>query len=212
MVPIGIGRGIRLEVEAGAPLHMYVGTWEMELAPYLRALIRPGTLCFDVGGHDGYYAMLLARLSGAETISFEFDERNVALMRRNLALNPSLAKRVLIHRTYVAHERAESPRADTLDHLIAGREVFVPDMVKIDVEGAETSVLAGASHLLVARKPHLIIETHSESLEQDCVRLLEDVGYRPAVVDQRRWLREHRGSGHNRWLVARGREKQDGRP
>jgi Methyltransferase FkbM domain len=120
----------------------------------------------------------------------------VERMQANLALNPELADRVRIIQTYVAHEQREQPRTDTLDRLIASGTVPEPDFVKMDVEGAEATVLSGAEALLMGRRPHLIIETHSVELER----------YSPEVVDQRKWFRERRGDRHNRWIVAQGRQ------
>ena len=48
----------------------------------------------------------------------------------------------------------------TLDSLLG--EYKAPDLVKIDVEGAEALVLAGAEHLLSAVRPLLIIEVRKE--------------------------------------------------
>jgi predicted nicotinamide N-methyase len=203
-IPLGLARGLRIEVDPSAPLHTYLGSAEIEIARHIRRLARPGARCFDVGGHDGYYAMVLARLTGAEVVSFEFDETCTARMRRNLALNPPLGERVRILETYVAHERVESPRADTLDNLLARGDVFAPGLIKIDVEGAETAVLSGATELLRSARPDLVIETHSASLEADCLRLLRSVGYSLQVVSPRRWLAENRGHEQNRWIVAEG--------
>ncbi|HEV2998619.1 MAG TPA: FkbM family methyltransferase [Solirubrobacteraceae bacterium] len=212
-VPWGIARGLRFEVQARAPLHTYLGTAEIELAGSIRELARPGTRCFDVGGDSAYYALLLARLTGAGVVSFEFDPGAIARMERNLALNPELAGRVEIVPAYVAHERVASPRAETLDVLIAEGEVFEPDLLKIDVEGAEAGVLAGARELLRSRRPHVIIETHSRALEEECLRSLREAGYEtPRIIDPRRWLPERRGEGHNRWIVAPGAPARESGP
>jgi ribosomal protein L11 methylase PrmA len=203
-VPVGLARGVRLEVDPKASLHTYIGTNEFELAQHIRRLARAGYRCFDIGGNEGYYTLALARLTGAEVVSFEFDERVVTRLRRNLALNPRLAGAVRVVKTYVAHEVVVSPPADTLDHLVMTKAVFEPDLIKIDVEGAEAMVLSGAHQLLRTRHPHIVVETHSVSLESMCLRLLREAGYSPEVVDQRPWLRERRGVEQNRWLIAEG--------
>lgn len=203
-VPAGLARGLRFEVDPAAPLHTYLGTAEIELAGHIRRLARPGLRCFDIGGNDGFYAMALARLTDSDVMSFEFDAASVARMERNLALNPTIANKVRIMKTYVAHEVVASPRTDTLDYLVEAGIAFAPDVIKMDVEGAEAGVLAGARDILDARRPHLVIETHSAALEAQCISILASAGYCPSVVDQRRWLREDRGADQNRWLVAEG--------
>ena len=204
-IPCGLARGLRIEIDSRASLHTYLGTSEAELAPHVRRLACRGLRCFDVGAHSGYYALVLARLTGAQVLCFEFKADIVARLRRNLALNPTLAAQVSVLETYVAHEVVAAPRADTLDHLIATGLAFVPDLIKVDVEGAEASVLSGARDLLVHHQPHIILETHSVSLEATCIELLTTAGYAPEIVDQRWWLREHRGKAHNRWIIATGR-------
>src|ERR1700682_131320 len=49
-VPIGIGAGLRMEVDPAAPVHIYLGTAEVEIARHLRRLATPGARCFDIGG------------------------------------------------------------------------------------------------------------------------------------------------------------------
>jgi hypothetical protein len=54
-----------------------------------------------------------------------------------------------------------------------------PDVIKIDVEGAETEALAGAHSLLgSARAPKLIIELHGEEKARSVEAILVSFGYR----------------------------------
>jgi Methyltransferase FkbM domain len=205
-VPLGLGRGIRLAVDPKAPVQKYLGTTEREIAKYIRRFTSTGTRSLDVGGHDAHDALILAARTGAEVVTFEFDPVCIDRMQRNLALNPQLARRVTIIATYLAHETVENPRADAVDDLIASGEVYTPDFVKIDVEGAEAIVLSGAREMLTRRRPHLVIETHSAVVEQQCLHILRAAEYSPVIVDRRRWLSEHRDSSHNRWIVAAGQK------
>jgi hypothetical protein len=207
-IPWGLARGLRLEVDARAPLHVYLGTAELEIARHIRALARPGMCCFEVGSHNAYYALILARLTGGPVVAFDFDRAALARIERNIALNPALTGAIEVVEAYVAHECDPAVGAETLDHLVAAARVPAPDLLVIDVEGAEAAVLAGAGELLRERHPHLVIETHSRTGEADCAALLRECGYRPRVVERRRWLAEHR-RGHNRWLIARWQDSGD---
>lgn len=204
-IPFGLARGLRLEADPQAPLQVYLGTAEIELAGHIRRLARPGYRCFDVGGYNAYYALALARRTGAAVASFESDPVAVRRMERNLRLNPAVSGRISIWRAHVAHERDERTGADTLDRMISEAGLFIPQFVKIDVEWAELAVLAGARRLLEEHRPHVVVETHTAELERGCMALLREVGYHPTVVPQRRWLKEARPSAHNQWLVAEGR-------
>jgi hypothetical protein len=200
-IPLGVAQGIRLEVDPAAPVHIYLGTAEVELARHLRRLVKPGDRCFDVGGHNAYYAMVLARLSGARVVSFEFDDAGVQRMQRNLALNPTLARLIDVRQAYVAD--AVTANTTTLDAVVGHDRMRCPNVIKIDVEGAEAAVLRGAETVL-DQHPNLVIETHGADVERECVDLLKRHGYAPLVVTQRRRFREHRAPD-NRWLVAEGR-------
>ena len=68
-----------------------------------------------------------------------------------------------------------------LDDIIAGRRV---DLIKIDVEGAEKTVIAGAQGILAKHKPFISIELREENLAMggtsvsEIVSILEALGYR----------------------------------
>lgn len=203
-VPLGLGRGLRLEADPRSTLHTYLGTAEIEIARHLRRFAQPGVRAFDVGSNNGWYAMVLHRLTGAPTAAFDFDPDCLARIRRNLARNPEGAG-VTVVDAYVTATVDPAQGADTLDR-IAHEDLWIPGLLKIDVEGAELSVLHGAQDILRERRPHLVIETHGRDVERGCAEFLRAHGYAPRVVDQRRVLREGRPNPENRWLVAEGRE------
>ncbi len=56
-----------------------------------------------------------------------------------------------------------------------------PDIIKIDVEGAEYDVLKGAINTLKQYRPHILLATHDchlPGVKDKCVQLLKDMGYR----------------------------------
>jgi hypothetical protein len=181
---------------------LFAGLYEVELNRHVRRLCPPGTRSFDVGGNVGYDALVLAKLGKSAVISFECEAELLIKLNANRDLNPRLAPHIRTVRAYVG-ERTD-PDADTvaLDDVAFSDDAFVPDFVKIDVEGAELSVLRGAERLLASVGPALIVETHEAAIERECIELLSRHGYRMAVVEQRSWLTDHRPLEHNRWLVA----------
>jgi hypothetical protein len=167
----------------------------------------------DVGAYNGYYALTLAKLTGAPVVSYEPDSEAMARCRRNLALNPALAPLVELRAVSVGAHSAEG--SVTIDDELLPRARRTPSscwLLKLDVEGAELEVLQGAQQFLELMRPHLIVETHSAELEEACGQTLRAAGYSPRVVTQRRVLRQDRSwppgiPSHNRWLVAVGRER-----
>src|SRR4051812_18849098 len=100
-LPVGIGRGIRLEIDFAHHSRLYAGLYEIELNRSLKRLCPPGTRCFDVGAHFGYDALVLAKITKSDVRSFECETSLAERMKRNLALNPELAERIRLCLGYV---------------------------------------------------------------------------------------------------------------
>lgn len=209
-LPVGLASGIRFEAGPHLPLEYWLGLYESELAHWLRRFCRPGTRCVDVGGHYAYYALTFAKLTQAPVYSYEPNPDAVARSRRNLALNPTLAE--LIELRSVGVGSRSGPGLVTLDADLlpaARRTEDTAWLLKIDVDGPEAEVLGGAADFLADIRPHVIVETHWQGLEDACGCLLVEAGYSPRVVTQRKLFPGDRSwppgaSTHNRWLVAAG--------
>ena len=199
-IPLGIGRGVRMHLDFVGQSVLWLGLYEIELNRHLRRLARPGHRSFDCGGRDGFDALVIAQLTGSDVLSFEAEEANVRDMEANFALNDGLRPRA-VH-AFVGAESDPARHRVTIDETAYGADGFVPDFVKIDIEGAELDALRGAERLLRDRGPGLVIEVHSAELEDACGRLLVEHGYRPVVVHNRKVLPDYRTLPHNRWLVA----------
>lgn len=70
-------------------------------------------------------------------------------------------------------------RADT---LLAAGEIEPPDLIKIDVEGAEAEVLRGALGAL-EKHPIVLLATHGDVAHRDCLDLLRASGYEVHALD-----------------------------
>jgi hypothetical protein len=64
-----------------------------------------------------------------------------------------------------------------IDTLLNEQGFSPPDVIKIDVEGAEVEVLNGAIHALTGFRPVVFLEAHSAALEHACSQLLRQAGY-----------------------------------
>lgn len=200
-LPVGPARGLRLHIDFARQTRLYLGLYETELLGHLARFAARAQLTFDVGSNVGYDALLLAKQTAGRVVAFEADPGVMAELDANIAANPDLAGAVAVVRGMVGRAGA----AVVLDDVAAERGM--PDLVKLDIDGGEVDALHGAERILTERMPDLVIETHTAELERACGEILLGHGYAPRVVTQRRWLRDHRPSAHNRWLVASGRPR-----
>lgn len=157
-----------------APHLMLDGYWEMWVTEVLVSLVHKGMVVADIGANLGYFSLLMADLVGAEgqVHAFEPNPRMTDLLRRSLSVN-GFSQRVQIHQVALGAENEGQvalivPRDDPKnghilpmgDHLPEGA-VAVPlarldgredwstiEFAKVDVEGAEQLVWAGAQGLL----------------------------------------------------------------
>jgi len=197
----GPARGVRMILNFSGHTPMYLGMYEWELHGFLRQVVPSARVVFDVGGYLGYDALLFAANSQGRIVTFEPDPDRVPLLEANRKLNPGLRDRITIETTAVA--RTDGDRAMSLD--TAATRFGVPDLIKIDIDGGELDALVGGQQTLREKRPHLIVETHSKQLEDDCGTLLVESGYRPIIKHNRKIWREQRGgAAHNRWLLATG--------
>ena len=80
----------------------------------------------------------------------------------------------------------------TLDKLIVDNDLLPPDVIKIDIEGAEFHALKGMKETIRKFKPYLFIEVHPRRLidfgtsEKEFLRYIKKIGY---LVENLRYRR-----------------------
>ena len=179
----------RLLVErgmTGATGNVYFGLHEVPDMAFMVNLLRPGELLLDIGANIGSYTVLAATVAQARVIAFEPHPRTAAALERNVAHN-RLGERVDVRRVALSDADGEGALTDGLDamnYLVVGDpgsgvtcpvplrtldgEVgdAAPTMLKIDVEGHEDKVLAGAARVLAQPGLEAIeIETVTAAIE-----------------------------------------------
>lgn len=155
----------------GATLNIYTGLAEFDDMAFVLHALRPGDTFLDVGANVGAYS-LLAAAAGAQVIAVEPAPAACRWLALNVRVN-DLAARVEIvpaalgrtagsvrftaGQDTLNHVATEGEAAEAvvvpvvrLDDAIAARGGAVPRLVKIDVEGYETEVLAGAERTLAS--------------------------------------------------------------
>ncbi len=153
----------------------------------LQALARGRHCILDVGANVGLTTLVMAETMAADgqIIAFDASEDACALIRANVALN-GRAEQVLVVNAlvaehsgltldfygdaasgsasiipgYLAHHRPLRKVTLALDDFIAHAHI-VPELIKIDVEGAELQAIAGLRQTMHTIRPILFVELHA---------------------------------------------------
>jgi FkbM family methyltransferase len=170
------------------------GTYEPTQTQLFQELVKPGDVVYDVGAHFGYYTLLSSKLvgDGGRVIAFEPSPANLARLYRHIYLNDRKNVQVLelavsdhegiAHfetRTGsgVGHLADDGPLEVKLTRLDSLTQFPLPQVMKIDVEGAEVGVLNGAKTLFARCKPLIFLSLHGDDLKTSCMSLLSGYGY-----------------------------------
>jgi FkbM family methyltransferase len=166
-----------VDVSRGNPQRLLYLEGERFLAErnLLRRFLRPGQRVVDVGANIGYYLLLFEKLigPGGSVLCFEPEPENLTELERNVRVNRYANVRVFP--AAVGAEDGETALRAGINGTVAedGTGDFtVPllrldsalddrvDFMKIDVEGYEGHVLAGARRILDRDRPALFVEIH----------------------------------------------------
>jgi FkbM family methyltransferase len=157
---------------------------------FLQHFLQPEDVVFDAGANLGYYALIASlAVSKGEVHAFEPVPSTYERLQGTLALNPrvrnvvanqiAIAKasgQMEIHTFTGLHHGYSSlstlGRKDIVSHTVVARSLddYVAeqrirrvDFLKVDVEGAEAQVLAGATAVLGKWAPSVMLEVNFES-------------------------------------------------
>jgi FkbM family methyltransferase len=171
--------------------------------------MKPGDVCYDIGGYKGYFSGIFS-INGASVVHvFEPFPDNINKIKNFLSFNPNLninlnelaisdkvgetVFRILPNAsmgkisasTFEVQSNVDTivVKTETLDNLIFNYGYPPPDVVKIDVEGAEEFVLKGALKFLTKYRPLLFVEVHSYDLGKTCQTFLGNLGYSVLVME-----------------------------
>jgi FkbM family methyltransferase len=191
-------RGKRWIVGAG-PHACWAGTYEADRLRAFAAAAVPGSAIYDVGANAGVYSLLASTRAGPSGMVYAFEpqERNLQFLRRHMALN-QVQNCVILPSAVCNSEGTRRfsaapwdlamgrlfPEGElvvpctTLDACVYGEKRFrPPNILKIDVEGAELEVLEGASRVLSEFHPMVFLEIHGTELHAQCRAFLKEKGY-----------------------------------
>ncbi len=182
------------------------GSYEPTLARIFFESLQPDADVLDIGANIGFYTVGGARkLRAGRVLAAEPTDAAFARLRSNVARN-GVTERVVLYKGLIGaaagegavnsvlgreeysstgnidhpsaqHTRVQSEKVpmDTLDRLV-DKYQLKPAVLKVDVEGAESAVFAGANHVLSVHRPIVISEIANPLLRRSGTDGREIVG------------------------------------
>lgn len=172
--------GARLIVKQGmmgATGNIYTGLHEFEDMAFVLHALRKEDTFVDIGANIGSYTVLAGKAVGAKCISIEPILSTFSCLIDNIQLN-NINDRVLALNIGVGRETGMlkfTAGLDTVNHVLSDTEAqkdsieipvkklddilikTEPYLIKIDVEGFETEVIAGAAQILSRKSLNAVI-------------------------------------------------------
>jgi FkbM family methyltransferase len=192
---------------------------EIRLTKFLMQHLKEGDTFFDVGAHFGYFSLLAAKCIGSKgkVLAFEPSKSTFELLQKNTAVHPNIEifnnaisnifevisfyEFPVLYSEYNTMDGARFNHEDwflkyaikvdvlalTLDRIF--EKGHTPNLIKIDVEGAEGSVIEGAKKLLHETNPIVIMEyltaaEYNNDSHVAATKLLLSLGYQTHYIQE----------------------------
>jgi Methyltransferase FkbM domain len=203
-------RGARVVMNPRHSCRKILGLYEHELNGWLEAVLLRVRHVVDVGANDGYFtfgcAAAFRRLGkSGEIVAFEPDEQHFRTLQRSFHRQTKSPVQITLVQRLVGREtKPGMTNLDAIRWTMGDTNDRTNTLLKIDVEGAEEEVLAGASTWLNSSNCFLI-EIHKERYLESIAQVFANKGLILDRVDQHPlWMigREVRDK-ENWWLLSR---------
>lgn len=149
--------------------------WEPYMLDLMQLYVKPGTVALDIGSHIGTHTVKLSRLVGEKGRVFAFEPQRKIYreLRKNLEINQcsnvTALHCALGNKKGITQMSAPSSGNEAGTPIGSGGneiEMFTLDsfkfknlsFIKMDVEGFEQKVLAGAKKTIMKNRPVIVLE------------------------------------------------------
>jgi FkbM family methyltransferase len=182
----------------------WLGSYESIKQKQLFKYLKPGMVVYDIGAHVGFYTLLLSRAVGSEGMVYAFEPfpDNVIFLRKHHQLNKLV--NIIIEEYAISDANGEvnfychhvsnysgsimringgdnhrilKVKTITLDHYVYQHNNHLPDLIKIDIEGAEYLALIGMQNIIKNKNPILLLALHGPDVFHKCCNFLKKFNY-----------------------------------
>ncbi len=188
----------------------FEGDWEKEYVQELIKTLKQGMTVYDIGAENGELTVLAGKLVGGENVHiFEPNKDYFPNIKAIWGAN-NLKAPAACFNGYVAEKSTKVVVYDSLEALSYGKDIFygcyhanpqitplqsvsldrysnsvkIPDVIIMDIEGAELSAVRGAQDLIKEHSPIFFISIHpqyiqerSNGTKEDLLKIFTDNGY-----------------------------------
>jgi FkbM family methyltransferase len=173
---------------------------ELELT-FLRQIIPPGGIVFDIGANIGNHSMFFSQQVGPTGLVISFEPQTVLfqMLCGNVALNSITnvmafnegvgEKEGYLWLPMINYSVENNFGGISLQTKKTGKQILITaldrfinmnrvDLIKIDVEGMEQEVILGARKFISKFKPFLFVENDRPDKSEALVDLIRSLGYK----------------------------------
>ncbi len=198
----GSCRGLKWIV-GSATKGCWLGSYEKSKQDQIASCLKTGDTFFDIGANVGFYTLLASRRVGVSgtVVAFEPAGTNFSFLTQHVGMNSLKNARLLNYAVsdedghaffesgpnramgHISPNGSVRVRTVRLDTAMEQEQLPPPNCIKIDVEGAEVSVLRGAANTLRRYRPLIFLATHSPEVHRESLAVLASFGYHCAPLD-----------------------------
>lgn len=141
---------------------------EVAISRWMRDLVKPGEVVYDIGSCYGYFPALLAGVhTNMKIHAFEGDWKQLYFLEKNIPRNKRDSETRIV--SQFLGKTSENGLLSLDDHIANTGES--PTLIKMDTDGAEYDILLGAKDLIASRSAEWLIEIHPNILRGKAITL-----------------------------------------
>ena len=170
------------------------GRYEAKQEQMLVNLLQQSQVFWDVGAHVGWYSMLAVKtMNEGKIYTFEPNPGNLKYIQHHMHVNNAqnmYIQAIALHSSsgqqhFTANNQqgSISQDGDLLINTMTADDFYkkcgiAPDLIKVDIEGAESEFLEGAIDMLSKYKPTIVLSTHGYKKRDFCIDFLTNLNYK----------------------------------
>ena len=185
----------------------WLGSFELDKVDQFASNLGEGQVVYDIGANVGYYTLIssIGVGKGGRVFAFEPLPANIDYLNKHLEINHVMNVNIFSVAVSdsegivrfdkgpnrfmgrISSDGEIEVKMISLDSLYEHGKIQLPDLIKIDVEGAELEVLRGAKKLILASTPTIFLATHDKNLpgvHRGCIKFLQNIGYHVESINK----------------------------